>query len=131
MVDDPELPARGMRVLIVDDDDVVLEVFADVVASLGAEVTTAISVAEARPLLEYFRPTVVITDVYMPGENGLVMRAEVRRWDPAVPVLALTGAGDGEVRPDAGFRHVLQKPVTLDTLAAVLKALKPKEGSSS
>jgi len=123
MVDDDSDPGRGMRVLIVDDDDVVLEVFADMVAALGADVTTATSVAEARPMLTTFRPTLVITDVYMPGENGLVMRAEVRHWNPSVPVVALTGAGDAEVQPDAGFAHVLQKPVVLDTLAAILKTV--------
>jgi DNA-binding NtrC family response regulator len=129
MLDENELPGRGMRVLIVDDDDIVLEVFADMIAALGAEVTTAVSVDEARPLLETFRPTLVMTDVYMPGENGLVMRAEVRHWNPAVPVVALTGAGDADVNPDAGFAHVLQKPVVLDTLAAVLKRLPRQEGS--
>jgi CheY-like chemotaxis protein len=129
MHDESDLPARGMRVLIVDDDVVVLEVFADMVAALGAEVATAISVAEARPLLETFAPTHVITDVYMPGENGLVMRAEVRHWNAAVPVVALTGAGEADVSPDAGFVHVLQKPVLLDTLAAVLNALRGQEGS--
>jgi DNA-binding NtrC family response regulator len=124
MLDDANLPARGMRVLIVDDDDVVLEVFADMVAALGAEVATATCVDEARPLLQSFNPTLVITDVYMPIENGLVMRAEVRHWNPAVPVVALTGAGDAEVPADAGFAHVLQKPVLLDTMAALLKALR-------
>ena len=128
MVDDSRPPGHGMRVLIVDDDDVVLEVFADLVTALGAEVATATSVDEARPLLERFRPTLVITDVYMPGENGLVMRAEVRHWNPAVPVVALTGAGDADVPRDAGFAHVLQKPVVMDTLAAVLKSLRPQEG---
>ena len=129
MLEESEFPARGMRVLIVDDEDVVLEVFADMIAALGAEVATATSVGEARPLLEAFRPTLVITDVYMPGENGLVMRAEVRHWNPATPVVALTGAGDAEVSPDAGFAHVLQKPVLLDTLAAVLTRFRGQEGS--
>src|SRR5437868_4784161 len=124
MLDGSELPGRGMRVLIVDDDEVVLEVFADMVAALGADVATATSVQEARPLLASYAPTLVMTDVYMPGENGLVMRAEVRHWNAAVPVVALTGAGDAEVPRDAGFSHVLQKPVLLDTLAAVLKALR-------
>lgn len=128
MLEDSDSPGRGMRVLIVDDDDVVLEVFADMVAALGAEVATAVSVDEARPLLASFLPTLVMTDVYMPGENGLVMRAEVRHWNPAIPVVALTGAGDADVSPDAGFTHVLQKPVVLDTLAAVLKRLPRREG---
>ena len=127
--DVPEQPGRGMRVLIVDDDHVVLEVFADMVASLGAEVTTATSVAEARLMLAEFAPTLVVTDVYMPGENGLVMRAEVRNWRATTPVVALTGAGDGEIPVDAGFVQVLQKPVPLQTLAALLKTLRGKEGS--
>jgi CheY-like chemotaxis protein len=119
-----DLPGNGMRVLIVDDDEVVLEVFADMVASLGATVATAISVADARPLLETFAPTLVITDVYMPGENGLVMRAEVRQWKPGTPVVALTGAADAEVSPDAGFVHVLRKPVPLDEMGALLRRLR-------
>ena len=123
----PEPPGRGMRVLLVDDDAAVLEVFADMVAAMGAEVTTAISVQEARPLLETFRPTVVITDVYMPDENGLVLRAEVREWNPKVPVVALTGAAEGLVPSEAGFRHVLQKPVMMNTLAAVLSTLRSRE----
>ena len=121
-----ESPGRGMRVLVVDDDEPVLEVLADMIASFGALVTTATSVAEARPLLETFAPTLVMTDVYMPGENGLVMRAEVRHWNAATPVVALTGAGDGEILPDAGFAHVLHKPVLLETLAAVLTALRER-----
>jgi CheY-like chemotaxis protein len=117
-------PGRGMRVLVVDDDGPVLEVVAEMIASFGALVATATSVGEARLLLETFAPTLVMTDVYMPGENGLVMRAEVRHWNAETPVVALTGADDGEVSPDAGFAHVLRKPVSLETLAAVLTALK-------
>ncbi len=69
----------------------------------------------------------VITDVYMPGENGLVMRAEVRHWNPETPVVALTGARDAEVNPGAGFISVLQKPVPLGTLAAVLSLVRERE----
>ena len=119
-------PGRGMRVLVVDDDEPVLEVLAEMVASFGALVATATSVAEARPLLETFAPTLVITDVYMPGENGLVMRAEVRHWNAGTPVVALTGAGDAEINPDAGFSHVLRKPVLLETLGTMLTALRER-----
>jgi DNA-binding response OmpR family regulator len=128
MLEGSEPPGRGMRVLLVDDDAAVLEVFADMVTAMGAEVATAISVQEARPLLETFRPTVVITDVYMPDENGLVLRAEVREWNPKVPVVALTGAAEGIVPSEAGFSHVLQKPVMMNTLAEVLMTLRRREG---
>jgi CheY-like chemotaxis protein len=113
----------AVRVLIVDDDKEVREMFADVLTELGALAVTAASVAAARPLLETFCPAIVMTDVYMPGENGLVMRAEVRNWNPATPVVALTGADQAEVQPDAGFALVLRKPVGIETLEAMLKEL--------
>ena len=128
MLEGSELPGRGMRVLLVDDDDILLEVFADMLAALGADVTTATSVHEARPLLKDFRPTLVITDLYMPDESGLILRVEVREWNPSIPVVALTGSHDSEVPRDAGFAHVLQKPVMLDTMAAILNTIRQTEG---
>lgn len=115
-----DLPGLGLKVLVVDDDEPVLEVLADMMASLGADVATATSVSEARLVLELFEPSVVLTDVYMPGENGLVMRAEMRRRNPHVPVIALTGGRDADVLPDAGFADRLRKPLLLETLRAVL-----------
>ena len=122
MVDDKRA-TPPVRVLVVEDDEAAMDVFADMLDALGATVASARSVAQARPLLESFKPTLVITDVYMPGENGLVMRAEVRHWNAAVPVAALTGADDATVTPDAGFFAVLRKPVSLATLDALLKAV--------
>ena len=115
-----DLPGLGLKVLVVDDDEPVLEVLADMVASLGAEVATATSVSEARLVLELFDPSLVMTDVYMPGENGLVMRALMRHRNPDVPVIALTGGRDADMPLDAGFVFRLRKPLLLETLRAVL-----------
>jgi CheY-like chemotaxis protein len=118
-----EKTATPVRVLIVEDDEAAMAVFTDMLEALGATVASVGSVVQARALLESFQPTLVITDVYMPGENGLVMRAEVRHWNPATPVVALTGADDGTVTPDAGFFAVLRKPVSMATLEALLRAV--------
>ena len=108
------------RVLVVEDDVAAQEVFADMLEGLGATVATASSVSEARAKLAGFAPALVITDVYMPGENGVAMRAEVLAWNPAVPVVALTGADDAKVPPNAGFTRIVRKPVTLDGLRELL-----------
>ena len=108
------------RVLVVEDDVAAQEVFADMLEELGAVVTTASSVSEARAKLGGFAPTLVITDFYMPGENGMAMRAEVVAWNAGVPVVALTGADDAQVPPGAGFTRVVRKPVTLDALRELL-----------
>jgi CheY-like chemotaxis protein len=108
------------RVLVVEDDVAAQEVFADMLEELGAVVVTASSVSEARSKLAGFVPTLVITDFYMPGENGMAMRAEVMAWNAAVPVVVLTGADDAKVPPGAGFTRVVRKPVTLDALRDLL-----------
>jgi CheY-like chemotaxis protein len=108
------------RVLVVEDDVAAQEVFADMLEELGATVATAGSVSEARAKLASFAPTLVITDFYLPGETGMAMRAEMNAWNPAVPVVALTGADDAKVPPGAGFTKIVRKPITLDTLRELL-----------
>ena len=119
----PDTSASPVRVLIVEDDLAALDVFRDMLEDLGATVATASSVVEGRVKLASFAPTLVITDVYMPGENGLVMRAEVRHWNPVIPVVALTGADEAAVSPDAGFFTILRKPVSMATLQELLASV--------
>ena len=111
---------RSPRVLVVEDDVAAQEVFADMLEELGATVATASSVSEARAKLASFAPTLVITDFYLPGETGMAMRSEVNGWNPAVPVVALTGADDAKVPPGAGFTKIVRKPITLDALRELL-----------
>ena len=120
----PETSQTEIRVLVVEDDPAEMDVFVDMLEALGATVIGAGSVAEGRVKLRSFAPHLVITDVYMPGENGLVMRAEVRNWNADVPVVALTGADDAAVSPDAGFFQILRKPVSMTTLEQLLETVR-------
>lgn len=120
----PESAQTEVRVLVVEDDPAAMDVFVDMLEALGATVIGAGSVPEGRVKLRSFAPHLVITDVYMPGENGLVMRAEVRNWNADVPVVALTGADDAAVSPDAGFFQILRKPVSMATLEQLLETVR-------
>jgi CheY-like chemotaxis protein/anti-sigma regulatory factor (Ser/Thr protein kinase) len=124
----PEL--QGLRVLAVDDERDGREVVAAVLASYGALVTTAASVAEAMAVLERDPPDVLLTDIGMPGEDGYSLIAQLRALPRnrggATPAACLTGYATGEDRRRAllaGFTMHLPKPIDPAELVAVVTSL--------
>lgn len=113
---EPVKPVPPMRVLVVDDEPLARQLVESFLATDGHEVTTA---EDGRAGLDQFaRGTfdLVITDRAMPVMSGVQMVDEIRRIDPDLPIILLTGYGDlmqaaGEL--PAGVALVLAKPVTL------------------
>ena len=92
---------RG-RVLIVDDDQRVLELLADLLKLEGYEVATASDGAEGCDLVHSFGPDVVLSDVVMPRVNGLELCRRVKQ-DPrtaSIPVMLISGLRKAD---DAGI----------------------------
>jgi DNA-binding NtrC family response regulator len=112
------------RILIVDDERYVRDSLAEVLASEGYACTTADSMAEA---LESFGPSgaqVVVTDLKMPGGDGIELLAALRRAGSTVPVVMMTGVGtirDAIAAIRAGAYDFLQKPVDSEQLSIVLR----------
>jgi CheY-like chemotaxis protein len=119
-----EVHARG-RVLVVEDDLLVAELAAGMLAELGFEPVVSHSAKEALECLAGGnRPKLVFTDIVMPGGiSGIELAEKVRTRFPELPILLTTGYSE-EVGGKHGF-PVLQKPYELDTLAgAVARILK-------
>ncbi|MBU8540773.1 ATP-binding protein [Falsiroseomonas tokyonensis] len=117
-----EAPRGSGQVLLVDDEPLVLESTAALLADLGYEVQTAESAEEAlRMLAAGARPVALVTDHAMPGMTGAVLAARLARERPGLPVILATGyAGpwpDGEGPPR------LVKPYTQLQLGRALAAL--------
>jgi signal transduction histidine kinase/ligand-binding sensor domain-containing protein len=112
-----------MRVLVVDDEPLARQLVESFLVTDGHLVTTA---EDGRAGLDQFKEgtfDLVITDSAMPVMSGVQMVDEIRRLDPDLPVILLTGFGDlmqaaGE-RP-AGVALVLAKPVTLSAFRQAL-----------
>ena len=71
-----------------------------------------------------FRPAIVLLDFNLPGMDGLAMLAEIRRRDPRIKVIMITGQGSEQVAVDAmkaGAYDYLTKPVVLEKLKLVLE----------
>ena len=84
---------RGTRVLLVDDDESFRRVQEYQLDSAGYQVT---SVADGEAALEAFREglhDLVVTDVRMPGLDGLELLARVRAISPDTPVVMITAQG--------------------------------------
>jgi CheY-like chemotaxis protein len=122
----------GLRVLLVDDDLDTREVLATLLADSGAEVVCAASGAEGLRLLEQRLPDVLVSDIGMPGEDGLVFLGRVRALGegPArLPALALTayaGRRERQQALDAGFQDHLPKPVDARELISRVRSLLPR-----
>jgi two-component system, NtrC family, response regulator AtoC len=114
-------------VLVVDDDAAVSAIFARLLGQDGIEALAARSGAEALTLLETRAVDVVVSDIRMPGMDGMQLLAAVQaRW-PELPVLMLTAHGSVPLAVEAmkaGAADFLLKPVDrAELLHAVKKAL--------
>ena len=111
-------PASG-RVLVVEDDRGLLEVYADILMDAGFEVTPASEGQAALRALAAEPYDVVVSDVVMPGCTGVDLLRAVRERDLDVPVVFVTGQPSVETAVQAvemGALHYLLKPVAAGEL---------------
>jgi len=108
------------RVLIVEDDTLVAELAAGMLAEFGFECTVAHSAKEAlERLTGGEKPKLIFSDIIMPGGiSGLELARKVRDRFPELPILLTTGYSE-QVAGSHGF-PVLQKPYEMDSLASAL-----------
>jgi CheY-like chemotaxis protein len=121
---------KGVHVLIVDDSADALDSLAATLVGAGAGVTAAASAAEAFDRLRDLRPVVLVSDIEMPGENGLSLLRRVRALPPeaggTTPAIALTANGrfvDRMAALAAGFQVHITKPADPGELVAVIANL--------
>src|SRR6516165_5616512 len=79
------------RILIVDDDPDVVRSWMRVMESASYRCLATTDAKEALHLLESERPDLLITDLRMPGLDGMEMLRRAQKIDPAMPVVMLTG----------------------------------------
>jgi signal transduction histidine kinase/ActR/RegA family two-component response regulator len=124
---DPSLLA-GVRVLVVDDEADARSTLSAMLEQFGAEPTVVASAGDAFSEIVHLQPDVLLSDVAMPGEDGIALIRRVRTTiSPAgLPAAALSAYVDGDSKAralDAGFQVYLAKPVEPSLLASTLAAL--------
>ncbi|SIQ38045.1 sigma-54 dependent transcriptional regulator [Pseudacidovorax sp. RU35E] len=113
-----------IRVLLVEDDEDVRLGAAQALDLAGFEVQAFGAVEPARAAITEGVPAVVVCDVQLPGQSGLGWQAELRRADPQLPVILVTGHGDIAMAVQAmrdGAYDFIEKPYASDRLVAVVR----------
>jgi two-component system NtrC family response regulator len=118
------------RILLIDDDASLREVLAYTLREQGHEVETAADGTAGLALLERAVPDAVITDLKMPGVDGLEVLRRAHELDAALPVIVLTAFGSIEDAVAAmrdGAHDYLTKPYNRDELRLTIeKALEKR-----
>ncbi len=115
------------RILLVDDDRETRELLLDYLLDGGYQVEAAADGNEACAILGRFGADLVITDLEMPGMDGLQLIRWLREMRPSCPILLVTGCTDRELHlcrfgKLAGF-ECMRKPVDLDDLGHTVERL--------
>jgi DNA-binding response OmpR family regulator len=118
-----------MKVLVIDDDKLVLYTVSRILRNNGDEVLTAQDGREGMALFRRERPDVVITDIVMPEQEGLGTIMQMRREYPEARILAISGGLRSHVydvlsiAAKLGADEVLTKPFEPRQLLDRLRSL--------
>jgi DNA-binding response OmpR family regulator len=114
------------RVLVVEDERELLEAWAAALAQAGNAVTTARDGVEAIKQLGTGIYDVIVFDLHLPRLNGLDAIRLIRRTEPDLPILVVTGSRDPDMTRsviEAGANDILFKPSAIAELTDAVARL--------
>ena len=129
-----ELSIPPLRILVVDDEEAVLEVLADMLRHRGQEVRVAVGGEAGLAEFQRWRPQVVFSDLGMPEVNGWDVAKRVKSQAPETPVVLVTGWGSQLEEGSAQARGVdviMAKPFSLSDVAGTLREVGGMIGRAS
>ena len=110
---------RPFQILIVDDEEDLVTFLAHRLRKRGMEVTTALEGTSALAVAAKHKFDMALVDLKMPGIDGIQVMEQLRRMQPYVEIIMLTGHGSHDSAWEAGrlqaFRYLL-KPYDFDDL---------------
>jgi PAS domain S-box-containing protein len=119
-------PLRGTKVLVVDDEADARDLLKMILEQAGAHVIAASSAGAALTMIAETPPTVLVSDIGMPGDDGYALLAALRTRGVTIPALAVTAYGRSEDRERAlraGFQLHVPKPIDPELLVDAVRAL--------
>ncbi len=121
-------PSGHERVLLVDDEEILIEMGQVILGRLGYQVVATTSPVEA---VELFRSDpqrfdIIITDLTMPKMTGVELAAEITALRPGVPIILCTGLAGKITEEEAGqsgIQAMIKKPVSKNDLAKTVRTV--------
>ena len=128
----------GLYIIIVDDEEETRDLLMAMLTQRGAEVKTCASAAEGLDAIERRQPSVLVSDIGMPVEDGYMLIRKLRELEPErggnIPAVALTAYARSEDRTRAlaaGFQIHIPKPVEAIEFITVVASLAGRRGMSA
>lgn len=112
------------KILVIDDEKPTLKMFRLFLSAYGYEVLTAENGAEGLEIFKKERPPIVLTDIKMPGIDGLAVLQKIKEIDKNTEVIVITGHGDTDLAKQAltlDAVDFINKPIKKEALDAALK----------
>ena len=121
-------------ILVIEDDPIMREALTDWLQAAGYGVRTAADGSAGLAAVKFAVPAVVITDIHMPGTNGVAIISELKRHHPQVAIIAISGLFNSGHGLDAkaalalGAARALAKPFKrAELLRAMAELLGPRK----
>lgn len=124
------------RILVIEDDDSVRTVVCRALERVGHTTFEGVDGGDGFDHVIRHRIDLVITDLVMPNQEGIETIQQLKRLDPSIPIIAMSGvARDGEfsILDDAllmGADYALEKPFDVATLIDAVDRILGKKGRS-
>ncbi len=112
------------KLLIVDDDPLILDLYSDFFTQQNFKVKTAQTVDKALQIIQKERPDVILSDVVMPDKNGFDLYETIKRLKKKIPFIFMTGYElDPQVSQKLKELDVpwISKPTKLETLLKLVR----------
>jgi DNA-binding response OmpR family regulator len=118
------MTANPFVILYVEDNDLIREAYAELLAAADRRVVSVGDGAGAREALREQNVNLLITDINLPDGSGLDVAREALRHNPRLPVIVCSGQDLRDVALSLGpTAHMLRKPFELDELEALVERL--------
>ena len=112
------------KVLLIDDEGIVRETFAELLEEKGLEVTIASNAQEALLKFRKYECDLIFTDLDMPGTNGLELAKELKKINPSIPVFIISGwnyFSHNKIEINGIIDGVIQKPFNMEKIMQEIK----------
>lgn len=123
-------PLQGLKILLVEDDLMMLEMLVDYLVHYGARVISVTSAAQALEVIQLQKADILLSNIVLPEEDGYSLIKKVRRLAPEqggqTPAIAVTASVRETNRArllEAGFQGYLAKPFKPEELVELISTL--------
>jgi two-component system C4-dicarboxylate transport response regulator DctD len=121
---DSQVDEVGIHVIFIDDDKFIRKSTVQSMQMAGFEIDGYAEVSSALPSINIHCPSVIVSNIKMPGITGLELLQRVKLIDAQIPVILITGQGDIAMAVQAmrdGAYHFLEKPFSPDNLIEIIR----------